>query len=72
MGYINNRTGAVVTVTLEMHDLGDWDENCTVKQIYEQAEVAARQRLNKLVDSRGNRIVGEILVSTVTSKAKRV
>lgn len=40
---------AEVTITLKLHDLGAWGEECTVNQILRQATEAAKSRAHKML-----------------------
>ena len=67
-------TGAVATLTIKMHDLGAWGEDCQMAQVYEQASRAAIDRLHKIIlDSNHHariEIVGEPEVTAILATRK--
>lgn len=55
---------AEVTITLKLHDLGAWGEECTVNQILKQASEAAKTRAHKMLSpgTQGHLMVGKITI----------
>lgn len=55
---------AEVTITLTLHSLGSWGEECQVSQILRQAEEAALTRAHKVLTpgTKCNIKVGPILI----------
>lgn len=55
---------AEVTITLKLHDLGAWGEECTVNQILRQASEAAKTRAHKMLSpgTQCNLMVGKITI----------
>lgn len=53
---------AEVTITLKLHDLGSWGDECTVNQILRQATEAAKGRAHKMLSpgTQCNLSVGKI------------
>ncbi|NSX21871.1 hypothetical protein HTV13_18850 [Pseudomonas putida] len=61
-------TGAKVTITIEMTNLGSWGPDCTLDQVYRQAREAAIGRLNNVFKDHvaTTRILGPVIVEAVT------
>ncbi|UTC25323.1 hypothetical protein P7_133 [Pectobacterium phage vB_PcaM_P7_Pc] len=55
---------AEVTISLKLHNLGSWGEECTVSQILRQAEEAAKTRAHKLLSqgTQANIKIGNITI----------
>lgn len=66
-------TGAKVTITLELTNLGSWGPECTTGQVYEQARDAAIGRLNRLFkdEARNAKVVGPIVVEAITTDLEK-
>jgi hypothetical protein len=60
------KTTAIAVLTVEIHDLGAWGPSITMGQVANQAEEAARERLDKLGKS-GIRVL-DVAVKTVTTE----
>jgi hypothetical protein len=66
-------TGAKVTVTIELSNLGSWGPDCTIGQVYDQARAAAIFRLNKVFKEHieHTRILGPVIVEAVTTDLEK-
>lgn len=66
-------TGAKVTVTIELSNLGTWGPDCTTEQVYRQAREAAIGRLNKVFKDhvKDTQIKGPIIVESITTGTER-
>lgn len=62
-------TGAKVTVTLELSNLGSWGPDCTTSQVYDQAREAAIGRLNRVFKDyvSSTKIVAPVIVEAVST-----
>lgn len=70
---VRTSTGATVTVTIELSGLGSWGPNCTLDQVYRQAEQAALGRIRKAFEgcTGGIRILGPVSVKAITTDTER-
>jgi hypothetical protein len=71
MGRVN--ATAVVTVTVEISNLGNWDDSCSAAQLHEQCSREAMLALNNLFTSttdRKFRIIGQPHSRTVYTERK--
>lgn len=60
------KAAARVQVVLEVSQLGDWNDNCPVSQVREQATASALDRVARLIDGKlGYRIFGRPKVVVV-------
>ena len=66
-------TGAKVTLTVELTNLGSWGPDCTLDQVYRQAREAAVGRLNKVFKNHvaSTRIIGPVIVEAVTTDLEK-
>ncbi|WP_070096470.1 hypothetical protein [Pseudomonas sp. NBRC 111139] len=66
-------TGAKVTITIEMTNLGSWGPDCTLDQVYRQAREAAIGRLNNVFKAHvaTTRILGPVIVEAVTTDLEK-
>ncbi|WEK32914.1 MAG: hypothetical protein P0Y58_12210 [Candidatus Pseudomonas phytovorans] len=66
-------TGAKVTITIEMTNLGSWGPDCTLDQVYRQAREAAVGRLNKVLKDHvaTTRIMGSVIVEAITTDLQK-
>lgn len=66
-------TGAKVTVTLELSNLGSWGTDCTTGQVHDQAREAAIGRLNLLFKDHldSAKIIGQVIVEAVTTSLEK-
>ena len=66
-------TGAKVTITLELSNLGSWGPGCTTGQGHDQAREAAIGRLNQLFKDHldSTKIVGQVIVEAVTTSLEK-
>ncbi|MGN2380204.1 hypothetical protein [Pseudomonas juntendi] len=71
--HARTRTGAKVTITIEMTSLGSWGPDCTLDQVYRQAREAAIRRLNKVFKDHvaTTRILGPVIVEAVTTDLEK-
>lgn len=55
---------AEVTITLKLHNLGPWGEECTVSQILRQAEETAKTHARKILlpETQANIKIGKITI----------
>jgi hypothetical protein len=65
---VRTRTGAKVTLTLELTNLGSWGPDCKIDQVYQQALGQACGRLGRLFKGQSDiRIVGRPVVQAITT-----
>lgn len=68
---VQTTTGAVVTLTLEISNVGSWGPDCDLAQVYGQAREAAVGRIrNAFRDertARSIRIVGTPVIKAITT-----
>ncbi|MEL5258427.1 MULTISPECIES: hypothetical protein [Serratia] len=65
---VRTKTGAKVTLTLELKNLGSWGPECQINQVYKQALDQAAGKLGKLLNGQSDiRIVGRPLVQVITT-----
>jgi len=66
-------TGAKVTLTVELSNLGSWGPDCMLDQVYRQAREAAVGRLNHAFkeDARRIRILGPVIVEAITTDIEK-
>lgn len=65
---VRTKTGAKVTLTLELTNLGSWGPDCKIDQVYRQALEQACGRLGKLFQGqRDIRIVGRPVVQAIST-----
>ncbi|MBV4530957.1 hypothetical protein HU719_006000 [Pseudomonas sp. SWRI107] len=67
------QTGAKVTITVELTNLGSWGPDCTLDQVYRQAREAAIGRLNRVFKDHvaTTRILGPVIVEAVTTDLEK-
>ncbi len=68
---VRSRTGAKVTLTLELTNLGSWGPDCKIDQVYKQALDQAVGRLGRLFQGQSDiRIVGRPVVQAITTEVE--
>lgn len=60
-------TGATVTVTLELHDLGSWGPECNLRQVLEQATEAALNRVRSRFSHGEATLIGVPVIKSITT-----
>lgn len=70
---VRTTTGAKVTITVELSNLGSWGPDCMLDQVYRQAREAAVGRLNRAFkeDARHIRILGPVIVEAITTDIEK-
>lgn len=64
---VRTTTGAVVTLTVQISNVGAWGPDCQIEQVYRQAIVEAKGRLAKALNSRDIKFIGEPVVKAITT-----
>lgn len=65
---VRTTTAAVVTLTIEISNVGSWGPDCQIEQVYRQAREAARRRVSKAFDGdRHISIVGVPNIRCITT-----
>lgn len=64
---VRTTTGATVTLTVQISNLGSWGPDCQMEQIYRQAIVEAKNRLSKAMNGRDIKFIGEPVVRAITT-----
>lgn len=64
---VRTTTGATVTLTIQISNLGVWGPDCQMDQIYRQAAVEAKRRVSNALDGRDVKFVGELVVRAITT-----
>lgn len=65
---VRTKTGAKVTLTLELTNLGSWGPDCKIDQVYKQALDQAVGRLGRLFQGQSDiRIVGRPVVQAIST-----
>ncbi|TXE22825.1 hypothetical protein [Serratia ureilytica] len=65
---VRTKTGAKVTLTLELTNLGSWGPECQINQVYKQALDQATGKLGRLLNGQSDiRIVGRPVVQAITT-----
>ena len=66
---VRTSTGATVTLTIEISNIGSWGPDCKIDQVYRQAREEAIGRINRAFkdDQRGVRILGPVVVKAITT-----
>ncbi|HAU4333271.1 TPA: hypothetical protein F6W14_27290, partial [Serratia marcescens] len=65
---VRTKTGAKVTLTLELTNLGSWGPECQINQVYKQALDQAAGKLGRLLNGQSDiRIVGRPIVQAITT-----
>ncbi|HBB6714661.1 TPA: hypothetical protein F6V03_001372 [Serratia marcescens] len=65
---VRTKTGAKVTLTLELTNLGSWGPECQINQVYKQALDQAVGKLGRLLNGQSDiRIVGRPVVQAITT-----
>ncbi|WP_414162091.1 hypothetical protein ACMGG9_09115 [Serratia sp. BNK-10] len=65
---VRTKTGAKVTLTLELTNLGSWGPECQINQVYKQALDQAAGQLGRLLNGQSDiRIVGRPVVQAITT-----
>jgi len=65
---VRTKTGAKVTLTLELTNLGSWGPECQINQVYKQALDQAAGKLGRLLNGQSDiRIVGRPVVQAITT-----
>lgn len=60
-------TGATVTLTIQIQNLGSWGPDCQLEQVYHQAIVEAKGRVAKALHGRDMSFIGEPVVRAITT-----
>lgn len=60
-------TGATVTLTVRISNIGSWGPDCQLDQVYRQAVVEAKGRVAKALGARDFVFVGEPVVQAITT-----
>ncbi|VVO21675.1 hypothetical protein [Pseudomonas fluorescens] len=70
---VRTTTGAKVTITLELSNLGSWGPDCTTGQVHDQARESAIGRLNRLFKDQleSVKIIGPVKVEAVITDLER-
>lgn len=61
-------TSAVATVVIRISDLGTWGENCTTKQVHEQASEVAISRIRQALS--GKAILVSVDIEKILMESK--
>jgi hypothetical protein len=65
---VRTKTGAKVTLTLELTNLGSWGPECKIDQVYRQALEQACGRLGRLFQGQSDiQIVGRPVVQAIST-----
>lgn len=64
---VRTTTGATVTMTIQVSNLGSWGPDCQMDQIYRQALSEAKNRVLKALNYRDIKFVGEPVVRAITT-----
>lgn len=64
---LRTNTVARVRLTIEVSNLGNWGADCPVSQVYQQALVEAENVLRKLFQGNGVRVIGNAVVTAITT-----
>lgn len=66
---VRTTTGARVTLTIEISNVGSWGPECQMDQVYRQALEAAVGRVRNAFakDARGVKIIGVPVVQAITT-----
>lgn len=64
---VRTTTGATVTLTIQVSNLGSWGPDCQMEQIYRQAIVEAKNRVAKALNGRDIKFIGEPIVRAITT-----
>jgi hypothetical protein len=70
---VRTQTGAKVTLTIELTNLGSWGPDCKLDQVYEQAQRAALGRINRAFrdDTLNIRLLGPVVVEAITTNLEK-
>lgn len=70
---VRTQTGAKVTLTIELTNLGSWGPDCKLDQVYQQAREAAVGRINRAFkdDTLHIRILGPVVVEAITTNLEK-
>lgn len=66
---VRTTTGARVTLTIEISNVGSWGPDCQMDQVYRQALESAMGRVRNAFakDARGVKIIGVPVVQAITT-----
>ncbi|WP_454863338.1 hypothetical protein [Pseudomonas hormoni] len=66
---VRTTTNAVVTLTVELSNIGSWGPDCKIDQVYKQAVEEAMGRIRRAFekDARGVKVVGVPVVKAITT-----
>lgn len=65
---VRTKTGAMVTLTLELTNLGSWGPECQINQVYKQALDQAVGKLGRLFQGQSDiRIIGRPVIQAITT-----
>jgi hypothetical protein len=70
---VRTSTGAKVTLTIEISNLGIWGPDCQINQVYQQAKEEAIGRINKAFrdNLNGIRLLGPVVVQAITTDVEK-
>lgn len=70
---VRTSTGAKVTLSIELSNLGSWGPDCKLDQVYKQALEAAEGRINRAFkdDKQGIRLIGPVVVQAITTDVEQ-
>ena len=64
---VRTTTGATVTLTIQISNVGSWGPDCQIDQVYRQALVEAKRRVTGALEGKDMRFVGEPIVRAITT-----
>lgn len=64
---VRTTTGATVTLTVQISNVGSWGPDCQIEQVYRQALVEAKGRIAKALEGKDIRFIGEPIVRAITT-----
>ncbi|EEJ7233390.1 hypothetical protein S483_001279 [Salmonella enterica subsp. salamae] len=64
---VRTTSGATVTLTIQVSNLGSWGPDCPMGQIYNQAIIEAKSRIAKALNGRDIKFIGEPVVRAITT-----
>jgi len=70
---VRTTTGAVVTLTVQISNVGSWGPDCTTDQVYRQAVESAIGRVRNAFakDPRGVKIIGNPTVQAIATDMEK-
>ncbi|HDT0657897.1 TPA: hypothetical protein QIB60_000497 [Enterobacter cloacae subsp. dissolvens] len=64
---VRTTTGATVTLTVQISNVGSWGPDCQIEQVYRQALIEAKGRIAKALEGKDIRFIGEPIVRAITT-----